>query len=164
MSQSLTKTFICSSLALILSGSNAWSQTPATPSANPSCQRTLEVVPVERVSLKELSRLGPELSIAKGNYAMTFWPLEPKDKAEKAGKTTIGMSLIQTRDMESPPVGLMILSTQAADLDFVKDGNQILIGSSPQSGCPTRAILSVTETGGVVLRELAVEKGREAAL
>lgn len=160
MSKSLTKTFICAALAIILSGSNAWSKTSTIQSANSSCQSKMEVVPVERVSLKELSKLGPELIVAKGNYAMTFWPLETKDQAEKAGKTTVGLSLIQTRDIESPPVGLMILSTQSDDLDFVKDGNQILIGSGPQGGCSTRAILSVTETGGVVLRELAVEKGR----
>ncbi|HCP64217.1 MAG TPA: hypothetical protein DIU09_06480, partial [Hyphomonadaceae bacterium] len=157
MSQSLTKTFICSTLALILSGSNAWSQTSATPSSKSSCQSTLEAVPVERISLKELSKLGPELIVAKGNYTMTFWPLEPQDRAKKAGKATIGVSLIQTRDLETPPVGLMILSTQSDELDFVKDGNQILIGSGPQGGCPTRATLAVTETGGVVLRELAVE-------
>ncbi len=89
---------------------------------------------------------------------MTFWPFETKDRAQKATKATIGVSLIQTRDIESPPVGLMILSTQSDDLDFVKDGNQILIGSGPQGSCPTRAILSVTETGGVVLRETGIEK------
>lgn len=91
---------------------------------------------------------------------MVFWPFDPEDKPMKAGKTAVGFALIRTGDLGEQPVGLMILSTQSGDLDFVKDGNQILIGSGPQGSCPIRAIISVTETGGIVLRELAVEKGR----
>jgi len=155
MTQARLKTFICSAFSLIVWSSHAWSQTPTSLKSN--CPNALEAVPVEKLSVAEISKLGAELIVSKGNYTMTFWPLKPQDRAEKAGKVTIGVSLIQTRDLETPPVGLMILSTQSDDLDFVKDGNQILIGSGPQGGCPTRAILTVTETGGVVLRELAVE-------
>jgi hypothetical protein len=157
---SIARTFIGSALAISLSRSEAWSQTSTLPKLKSSCQSTLEVVPAERLSVGELSKLGQELTIAKGNYAMTFWPFEPKDRSEKTDWTTIGVSLIQTRDIESPPVGLMILSTPSDDLDFVKNGHQILIGGRQESNCPTRAILTVTETGGVVLRELAVEKTR----
>jgi hypothetical protein len=158
MPKSLTTSFIFCALATILSGSNAWSQTSPSQKLNSHCQITLEVIPAERLTFGDLSKLGKELTVAKGNYAMTFWPFETNNRAEKAGKTTIGVSLIQTRDIESPPVGLLILSTQSDDLDFVKDGSQILIGSAPESTCPTRAILSVTETGGVVLRETGIEK------
>jgi hypothetical protein len=57
-------------------------------------------------------------------------------------------------------IGLLILSDQSGAFDFVKYGHQIMIGSREESRCPIRAILSVTETGGVVLRELVSEKSR----
>jgi len=157
---SIARTFIGSELAISLSRSEAWSQTSTLPELKSSCQNTLEVVPAERLSVGELSKLGQELTIAKGNYAMTFWPLKPKNRSEKTDWTTIGVSLVQTRDIESPPVGLLIRSNQSNSLNFVKDGQQILIGGRQESNCPTRAILTVTETGGVVLRELAVKKPR----
>ncbi len=91
---------------------------------------------------------------------MSFWPFASEERPEKVGKTTIGVSLIQTRDIESPPVGLLILSDQSDAFDFVKDGHQIMISSRQESRCPIRAILSVTETGGAVLREMAFEKAR----
>jgi hypothetical protein len=158
MSKSLMTSFICCGLATILSGSNAWSQTSSSPRLNSPCQNTLEVIPAERLTFGDLSKLGQELTVAKGNFAMTFWPLEPNHRAEKAGKKTLGVSLIQTRDIERPPVGLKILSTQSDDLDFVKNGSRILIGSRSESTCPIRAILSVTETGGVVLKEMGIDK------
>jgi len=160
MSKSLSKTFIFYALSINIWSSNAWSQTTiaSTPSAN--CQSALQVVPVQNLAFGDLSKLRPELNVAKGNYAMTFWPVASEERPEKANKTTIGFSLIQTRDIESQPVGLLILSDQSDAFDFVKDGHQILIGSRQESRCPIRAILSVTETGGAVLREMAAEKGR----
>jgi hypothetical protein len=158
MSKSLSKTFICCALSINIWSSNAWSQTTiaSTPSAN--CQSALQVVPVQNLALGDLSNLGPKLNVARGNYAMSFWPFASEERPEKVGKTTIGVSLIQTRDIESPPVGLLILSDQSDAFDFVKDGDQILIGSRQEGRCPIRAILSVTETGGIVLREMAFEK------
>ncbi|MFY7761462.1 hypothetical protein [Aquidulcibacter sp.] len=158
MSQARLKTFICSAFSLIAWSSHAWSQTPT--SLKPNCPHALEAVPVEKLSVAEISKLGPELIVSKGNYTMTFWPVDPEERAEKLGKNPIGFSLIQTRDMDTPPIGLLIRSTQTDELGFVKDGHQIMIGSQSQSSCPIRAILSVTETGGVVLRELASEKAR----
>jgi hypothetical protein len=158
MSQARLKTFICSAFSLIVWSSHAWSQTPT--SLKPNCPHALEAVPVEKLSVAEISKLGPELIVSKGNYTMTFWPVDPEERAEKLGKNPIGFSLIQTRDMDTPPIGLLIRSTQTDELGFVKDGHQIMIGSQSQSSCPIRAILSVTETGGVVLRELASGKAR----
>lgn len=160
MSKSLLRTCICCALSINIWSSNAWSRTTLTPTPGANCQNALQVVPIQNLALGDLSDLGPELNVARGNYAMTFWPLASDDRPEKVGKTTIGVSLIHTRDIESPPVGLLILSNKADALDFVKDGNQIMIGSRRDSSCPIRAILSVTETGAVVLREMAAEKGR----
>jgi hypothetical protein len=160
MQRSASKTFSCLLLLASLWASNAWSQAPLAPTKSSTCQSTLEAAPVGDISIKELASFGPAEIVSKGNYTMIFWPFDPEERPMTAGKTAVGFALIRTGDLGEQPVGLMILSTQSNDLDFVKDGNQILIGSGPQGGCPTRAILSVTETGGVVLRELAVEKGR----
>lgn len=158
MTQSRLKTFVCSAFSFIVWSSHAWSQTPTSLKQN--CQNALELVPVENLPVDDLSKLGPELNVAKGNYAMTFWPIDSEKRHEKANKATIGFSLIQTRDIESQPVGLLILSDQSDAFDFVKDGHQIMISSRQESRCPIRAILSVTDTGGVVLREMAFEKAR----
>jgi hypothetical protein len=160
MSKSLSKTFICCALSINIWSSNAWAHTTIAPTPNANCQNALEVIPVKNLSAGDLSKLGPELNVAKGNYAMTFWPVDTEVRSEKVGKTPIGFSLIQTRDMETPPIGLLIRSNQNDKLDFARDGHQILIASRQESRCPIRAILSVTETGGVVLREMAAEKGR----
>jgi hypothetical protein len=160
MSKSLLKTFIYCALSMSIWSSNAWSQTTITTTSNANCQNALEVLPIRNLPVGDLSKLGPELNLAKGNYAMTFWPVDSGTQPEKVAKTAIGFSLIQTRDMESQPIGLLILSDQSGAFDFVKDGHQIMIGSREESRCPIRAILSVTETGGVVLRELVSEKSR----
>ncbi len=160
MSKSLLKTLACCALSINIWSSNAWAHITIAPTHNANCQNALEVIPVKNLSAGDLSKLGPELNVAKGNYAMAFWPVDSEKRHEKANKTTIGFSVIQTRDIESQPVGLLILSDQSDAFDFVKDGHQIMISSRQESRCPIRAILSVTETGGVVLREMAFEKGR----
>jgi hypothetical protein len=160
MSKLLLKTFACCALSINIWSSNAWSQTTIAPTPNANCQNALEVVPVKNLSAGDLANLGPELTVARGNYAMTFWHVEPDNGHGKLNKATIGFSLIQTRDIESQPVGLIILSNKSEPLDFVKDGHQIMIASRHESSCPIRAILSVTETGGIVLREMSVEKPR----
>ncbi len=157
MQRSASKTFSCLLLLASLWAANAWSKPPIAPTKSSTCQSRLEAAPVGDISIKDLSGFGPAEIVSKGTYTMIFWPFDPEERPIRAGKTAVGFALIRTGDLGEQPLGLMILSTQSGDLNFVKDGNQILIGSGPQGDCPTRAILSVTETGGVVLRELAVE-------
>lgn len=156
MTQSRFNIFLCSTFSLFAWNSSAWSQSPQ--SLKPNCQNALEIVKAENLPVEELSKLGPELNVAKGNYAMTFWPIDSEVRSEKVGQTPIGFSLIQTRDLETPPIGLLIRSNQKDKLSFARDGHQILIASRQESSCPIRAIMSVTERGGVVLREMAVEQ------
>ena len=160
MSKSLLKTLACCALSINLLSSNGWSQTTIDPTPNATCPNALEVVPVKNLSAGDIANLGPQLTVARGNYAMTFWHVESDKRQGKLNKATIGFSLIQTRDIESQPVGLIILSNKSEPLDFVKDGHQIMIASRHESSCPIRAILSMTETGGIVLREMSVEKAR----